>query len=229
MPEAEGAYYLALVLRRRGDRPVVSQRVVRAVSPAATTKGLKARKVTVLGATGEAERWLKARRIEYAASLVKGVVGGDVAVVWDAAKAPRKAAAAIHKFVAAGGRLVILHQPKWTWTELLDVQFAQRRSSRAFAYARAAHPVLANVDAEFLKRFNGEPGTVADRIISGKAVAGATKLLWIENPTRPVMVSLTSGKGEIIICTLNLKSRIHKGKPGHDPAAERIMLNLLQR
>ena len=229
VPEAEGAYYLALVLRRRGDRPVVSQRVVRAVAPAATAKGLKGREVTVLGATGEAERWLKARRIEYATSLVKGAVGGEVAVVWDAAKAPREAADAVRKFVAAGGRLVILNQPKWTWTELLDVQFAQRRSSRAFAYARAGHPVLANVDAEFLKRFNGQPGTVADRVITGGALTGARKLLWIENLTRPVMVSLPSGKGEIIICTLNLKSRIHKGKPNHDPAAERILLNLLQR
>ena len=67
------------------------------------------------------------------------------------------------------------------------------------------------------------------RSVPGGPLDGARKLLWIENPSRPVMMSLPSGKGEIIICTLNLKSRIHKGKPHYDPAAERILLNLLQR
>ncbi|KPK79390.1 MAG: hypothetical protein AMJ81_13315 [Phycisphaerae bacterium SM23_33] len=232
MPEVEGVYYLAAVLRREGDKPVISQRTVRAIDPKVTAGGLNKRNVVIIGATAAAEGWLKGHEIPFAAWDGKGKLAGEVAVVWDAGRvsdAARANAAAIRRFVSAGGRLVILNQRGWEWKELADFELRQEVSSRAFPHVRARHAMLAGVNPEFLKRFNGLPGTVADRVITGEALKDATKLLWIVRPEYTVAAALPAGQGEIVICTLNLKSRIHKAQPNYDPAAERILLNLIAR
>jgi hypothetical protein len=232
VPEVEGVYYLAAVLRRDGDEPVVSQRTVRAIDPQLSLRGLKERKVVIIGSTASAEKWFKAHQIPFVAPSGRGRLAGDVVLVWDAARASaaaRAAAPAIRRLVAAGGRLVILNQRRWEWKQLADFDLRREVSSRAFPYARARHPMLVGVNGEFLKRWNGLPGVVADKAITGSAPEGTKKLLWIANPENTVALSLPLGKGEIVVCTLNLKSRIHKGQPNYDPAAERILLNLISR
>jgi hypothetical protein len=232
VPEAEGVYYLAAVLRREGDRPVVSQRVVRSIDPKLTAAGLKQRRVTLIGPTAAAGKWLKRHQLTAAVWAGKGPVAGDVAVVWDAARVPEAARAnpaGVREFVSAGGRLVILNPRQWTWTDLVDFKLAKEVSSRAFAYPQARHPMLTGVKADFLQRFNGLPGAAADRVIAGEAVKDARKLLWIVRPGRTIAAAVPMGKGEIVICTLNLKSRIDLSRPRYDPAAERILLNLIAR
>ena len=89
--------------------------------------------------------------------------------------------------------------------------------------------LLAGIDPEFLKRWNGLPGEIADRVIKGEILNRARRLLWIENPDQPVAVSVAEGKGEIVICLLNFRDRLGNGENAYDPVAERVMLNLLRR
>ncbi len=228
VPAQEGAYYLAAVLRRSGDRPVVSQRVVRSIRPP-DAPAADGPKVLLLGATAAAEKWLKARGLPYVTSLKAGKPAGGVAVVWDEgrlSKDARSAGKALRRFAAGGRRVVVLGPRRWDWSELADFKLHAAVGSRAFPYAGAKHPVLSGIDPQWLRRFNGIPGTVAERYID-PADAGATRLLWIDTPDRPVLVALPVGKGEILLCTLNLKSRLAPSGPNHDPAAERIVWALL--
>ena len=234
VPAKEGNYHLAVVVTRKSAKPVVSQRVVRAIDPQISREGLTGRPVVVLGASAAAEKWLKARNIPYRTAIAGGAPAGSVVVIWNAAAisdAQRAAAAPrIRKHVRGGGRLVILRQGGWDWTKLLDFGMDAGKltaSSRAFPYSRARHPMLSGIDPEFLKRWNGLPGTVADRVLTGEALKDAKKLLWINKNTKPVAVSVPLGSGEMVVCTLLLASHL-RGRT-YDPVAERIMLNLLGR
>ena len=235
VPRAEGSYFLAVVLRREGARPVVSQRVVRAIDSDVTAAGLNGKPVVVLGAGPAGRKWLKQRGIPFRASIGKGKLDAHVVVVWNADKiapAVRKAATAkIRRYVKAGGRLVILRHDKWDWTSLVDATMepGPKSASRAFAYSRARHPMLTGIDPEFLKRWNGLPGTVADRVLAGDLLTAGKKLLWINSPPRPVAVSVPMEAGEVVLCTLDLAGHLGGADGTYDPVAERILLNLLQR
>jgi len=194
---------------------------------AVTTAGLADRKVVLLGATDAAKKWLTARKIPVAGSMERD----SVVIVWNlpsVTRAQRADARAIRRFAAGGGRVVVLRQAKWDWPELIDVEMLSLLGSRAFPYSKATHPVLKNVDPLFLRRFNGAPGGVADRSISGDLVKDAKRLLWVERPACPVMVSFPVGKGEILVTTMTLKTRL-RGAAHHDPVAERLLLNMIGR
>ena len=137
--------------------------------------------------------------------------------------------AAIQEFVRGGGRVVILAQEEWDWKILVDFDMDKVRSSRAFIYPDAKHPLLTGIDGEYLKRWNGLPGEMAGRVIKGGILERADKLLWIEEPKTPVCISVPEGKGEIVICLLNFNGRLGHGAKARDPVAERMLLNLLQR
>ena len=232
VPPKEGNYFLAVVTRIPGSRPVVSQRVVRAIDPAITDKGLKPHRVVGLGLPGDMQAWLKARHIPFSTSIGDGHVEGDVVVVGfvgNVAAGDKARAGSILEFVRQGGRLVILAQDQWDWKDLIDFDLGKGRSSRAFTYPDASHPMLAGIDPEYLKRWNGLPGEVADKTIKGDVLKRAKRLLWIETPDQPVAVSLPEGEGEIIISLLDMRRRLDPAEDQYDPVAERILLNLLQR
>jgi len=231
VPRRQGVYYLAVVVRRSGDRPVVSQRVVRAFANEMPAERLKAKRAVVLGASRNAEAWLKGRGVGYTTSLRDGVIRADVLLIWDAGKiseSQRSAATPILlDFVKRGGKLVILSQARWTWKELVDFKPAREFSSRAFLYPGVEHPMLAGIGPEFLKRWNGLPGRIADHAIEGDLLKRGKKLLWIENPQHAIAVSLPVGRGEILVCFLKIKPRISRTSKTYDPVAERILCNLI--
>ena len=230
VPEKPGLYYLAAVVRREGAQPVVSQRVVRSFSRAGLYAKLHDRKAVVLGADQDARSWLKLREITFTETLGQDRIAGDVVVIWNESTVgadQRSAAPAIRSFVEAGGRLVILAQPEWTWRELIDFEPAKEYSSRAFPYPGAEHRMLDGIDPEYLKRWNGLPGRVADKAIEGDVLKQGRKLLWIETPEHVVAHALPLGKGEIVICYLKLKPRILSEADAYDPVAEAVLVNLL--
>jgi len=230
-PSVEGNYFLAAVTRIPGGAPVVSQRVVRSIRPAAENALANSRFV-LLGAPENVVGYLRRRGVAYTTSIRDGGISGDTVIIGPTnaiAAEDRSRTSAIREFVRNGGKLVILSQDEWNWNDLVDFQVDKARASRAFIYPGTDHPLLAGIDPEFLKRWNGLPGEIADRVIKGGVLNRARRLLWIENPDQPVAVSVAEGKGEIVICLLNFRDRLSPGESAYDPAAERVMLNLLRR
>jgi len=231
LPDKEGQYYVAAVLRRQGERPVVSQRVVRAIAAEPLDGRLRGQRVLVLGGPQRFGAWLK-RRGARTTTLGSGKIDADVVVVWDPKKVPdaqRKMAPAILDFVKAGGRLVALDPPQWYWDELIDFQTRDNVASRAFAYPDAKHPMLRGIRREFLMRWNGRPNAVTKRRLHGDLLEKGTKLLWSGKPENTVAHNLPIGKGEIVVCLLEVKGRITRSEAKYDPVAERIVTNLLAK
>ena len=246
-PKEEGVYYLAAVLHRKGARPVVSQRQVQTVDPAVSVAGVKRPGVTVLGGDATITGFLKSHGFEHSAGLTNGKVNGEVAVLWgqkSLAAMGAETEQAVVDFAKGGGKVLILNQHRWrgrinrnekdpiewTWKKLADFSLMQRESSRAHIFAKAAkHSMFTNVPKELLWRWNCLPGVVADRFIQGPAVKKGKPLAWIENPQRPVAVSLPLGKGEVIISTLVFTRRVNPRSPYRDLAAERVLLNMIGR
>ena len=190
VPDKPGLYYLAAVVRREGTQPVVSQRVVRSFSQRGLYEKLHNRTAVGLGADQDARSWLKLRKVTFSETAGQDNIAGDVVVVWDASAIGadhRSAAPAIRSFVEAGGRLVVLAQPEWTWRELIDFEPAREFSSRAFPYPGVQPRMLAGIHPEYLKRWNGLPGTVAVGDITGPAMKPARKILWVRAPGTTVM------------------------------------------
>jgi len=238
VPEEEGVYYLAAVVREEGEKPVVSQRVARAIKVDRPQTISKTNGVVLLGGDDTAQNWLRQEQIPHVTSILDEGLDGKVVLIWDVGKvseADRSAAPAILAHVRNGGRLVIVDQPKWTWKELVNFEIRQSFarqvvvSSRVFPYDGVSHSVLANIDPEFLKRWNGLPGTISDAAIEGNVVERGEKLLWAwaGKDKRPVALSLSESRGEILICLLHLKSHVTKGTENYDPVADRILTNLV--
>jgi len=235
VPEEEGSYFLAAVVREEGEKPVVSQRVVRSIAPA-SPKAIPG--VVLLGGDETARRWLQLREIPFIESFAEERLANEAIVVWDVDKVPevgRPSTESVLRHVRNGGRLVILNQPKWTWSDLVnfEIQSATERqpvvNSRVFPYEDVTHPMLANIDPEYLWRWNGLPGTVSDSVVAGDAAARGTKLLWAwaGMERKPVALAVPEGEGEIVICLLQLKSHVTRGAASYDPVADRILTNLL--
>ena len=231
LPEKEGEYHLAAVVRRKGVRPVVSQRVVRAIKPEPLDGRLKGRKVATLGGPQWFSAWLKRRGVEVLA-LGAGRIDVDVVVVWDYQKltdAEKKRAATILDFVKRGGRLVVLDVARWYWDDLVDFQTRGTRASRAFAFPKVKHPMLAGIKREYLMRWNGIPHEITQRRVYGPLLAKGTKLLWADAPKNTVAMNLPTGKGDIVVSLLRVKTRIDRKSKTYDPVAERVVTNLLAK
>jgi hypothetical protein len=238
VPKIEGSYFLAAVLSRDGDAPVVSQRVVRAVNASATVASLKGRRVVLLGGDDVVRSWLT----QHGCKVVAQPADGDVILIWDAATltdAERGMAPTLRAFAEAGGRIVVANQTSWSWTELADCriglpEFEWRNPvvcSRAHAYEGIEHPLLTDVPATWLWRWNGLPGAIANEILldDSPALQQGRKLLWASKPEFTAALSLPIGAGEIVFCQLRLRDRIRRDGEPYDPVAERVLANLLTR
>lgn len=198
---------------------------------------LRKQRVVVLGGDPIARWTLRGLGLEYLPHWTQDGQSPDVVVVWDGRKVraeDRERTAEIVEWVRHGGRLVVLDQETWDWPQLADFKLSEQSngvtgiSSRAFFYTEgAAHPAFAGLPAETFKRWNGLLGRVANRYFADPLPQGATKLMWMENPTEPVMVSIPLGEGEILLCQLQLKQRVAPDSEQYDPAAERLFVNLL--
>ena len=145
---------------------------------------------------------------------------------------PRRpsAASALCDFAARAGHVIVLGTRKWDWKGLCDVSVPESRPfSRVFPHVGANHPILAGIAPEWLKRWNGLPGTVAVAKIEGPAVEAGSPLLWAVEPKTTVVaeVPAAEGGGKVLFCQLDLRNHVSPGPTAYDPVAERILLNLL--
>jgi hypothetical protein len=232
VPARPGTYYLAAVLRRPGQRPVVSQRVVHAVAPPALAPARRPADVVLLGADRTLEGWFDRMGIarrgpgvvdRRAASLI--VVGGRLVPESSDDGATQELLDA----VAGGARLVVLDPRRWSWPRLVDFTIASGEpTSRVFAYGAAGTDLLSGIPAPFFTRWNGLPGTLAYGFVSSGA-PDLEPVMWGNNPKEPVLVRIPHGRGEIVIALLRIVSRVDRRSEWYDPAAEWLLINLIRQ
>ena len=238
-----GATFLLRPAPRFCSALYISQREIRAIADPAPGQKLKGVKLVVLGADKAGLKWLKDNGADVATAMPKEKLLAAAVIVWDAKAIDdeqRKCAPAILDYVREGGRLVILDQLIWDWKELADLKFvglgtkselayessSEAASSRAFpCKGMEKHALLAGLPVETLRRWNGLPGTIADRCIAVGDLKDAKPILWSEDPKKIVAADIPAGKGKIMVCLLHAKNRL-EGK-SYDPVAVQIILNLL--
>jgi hypothetical protein len=233
LPDREGSYWLTARTTGIPGRAVLSQRFVRAVRPPEIPPVLRDRRFVVLGGDAAADAWFQSRGLQARHDLDKPAAGQDAVVIWNAAHltlAEKRQAGVLRDFVAAGGRVVVLATRAWDWTELCDIKVGEMRGSRAFLYPGVQHAMLAGIRPEWLTRWNGLPGTVAAGSLEGPALETATEILWVREPKTCVAaeVPVTGGQGTVLVSQLDVQRHVDRAKPGYDPVAERILINLLQ-
>ena len=226
LPDEEGSYWLTARTTGIERRPVLSQRFVRAVAPTPVSLRARQRTFVLLGADNRAKAWFAAKGLPVSTSTEGLDPGKHTMLVWDASRltpTERQAAPALCDFAGRGGHVIVLGTRKWDWTSLCDVSVPQSRPfSRVFPHVGADHPLLAGIDPEWLKRWNGMPGTVAVAKIEGPAVKAGTSLLWaVESKTTiAAEVPAASGTGRILFVQLDLQQRLDRSQPTYDPVLD---------
>jgi hypothetical protein len=212
---------------------VLSQRFVHAIKPPTLSDTAKQRTFVVLGSSDAARAFFKSHGLRTSDQLDTLLPETHWVVIWNAThltEDEKRSAKALGNFAARGGRVIVLSTSSWTWPELCDVKIGKaRRFSRVFPHEPAVHTVLQSFNPQWLIRWNGFPGTVGLAPLEGPAMANAEKILWAKEPKATVaaMLPAAEGSGRILFVQLDLQRRLDPSKPAYDPAAERLLLNLL--
>jgi len=233
LPDHEGSYWLTARTTGIPGRAVLSQRFVRAVRPPEVPAPLRPGHFVVLGGDAVADTWFQSHGLPVDHSLENLVPGKHVVVIWNAAHlstAEKRQTRVLREFAASGGRVIVLATRTWDWTELCDIRIGEMQGSRAFPYQGTSHSMLAGIRPEWLTRWNGLPGTVAAGSLNSPALATAERILWVREPKTCVAaeVPVAEGKGTILFSQLDVSRHVDRSKPGYDPVAERVLINVLQ-
>lgn len=214
-------------------RPVLSQRFVRAIKPAIVSDATRQLTFVVLGSSDAARAFFKSKGLRTSDKLDELSPDSHEVVIWNAthlSEAEKRSAKVLREFAARGGQIIVLSTPSWNWPELCEVTIGKaRRFSRVFPHQPATHRMMSGIDPQCLTRWNGFPGTVGLAPLEGPALAPANKLLWAREPGTTVVALLPAaeGAGRILFAQLDLQRRLEPSKAYYDPAAERLLLNLL--
>jgi hypothetical protein len=236
LPKEEGNYWLTARLTGAKDRPVLSQRFVRAVHAPAASEALQRRTFVLFGADDAARAFFRSMKLKTEESSQmsgKSTLTPEkhTVVIWNAARMTADEKRVFGRlfidFANRGGRVIVLSADPWNWKELCDIKLEHdRRFSRVFPSGEI------DIDAQWLIRWNGLPGTVARGKLSGEAMERAKPILWAKEPETVVMASVpaASGSGSILFSLLNF----HDFGNGislvaRDPVAARLLLRLLER
>jgi hypothetical protein len=234
LPAKAGSYWLTARTTGSEGRPVLSQRFVRAVEPPEIPSADRRRDIVLLGADEVSEAYCREQGIVAAKELGDLSPDDGVVIVWNPAKLShdeRQSAPAICRFANQGGRVVVLSTTKWNWPELCEIQVDRMGGSRVFSYDNSTHWLLQGVDSECLKRWNGLPGTVAAASLAGPSLQHSRKILWVREPKHTVVAELPAagGDGVVLFSQLGMRGRVLRLGNNYDPAAERILVNILSR
>ncbi len=235
LPLQEGNYWLtARTTGGIAGRPVLSQRFVRAIIPPRIHGPAKERTFVVLGADITALVYFKSKGLKASRHVEELKPDENVVIIWNPASLTgqeKSTAMRLCDFAAAGGHIVILSTPSWDWKELCDIQIGSVGGSRVFRYDDTEHYILSGIHPEYLKRWNGLPGTVAVASLKGSAVQGGKRVLWVRDPTSAVVVEapVTSGDGTLLFSQLDIRSHLDPKSSTYDPVADKILWNMLAR
>jgi hypothetical protein len=235
LPEEEGAYWLAARLTGVPGRPVLSQRFVRAIQPVDVPESLRQRTYVVLGGSDAASAFFDSRGLRTWDQVDQLSPADHTVVIWDAERltpAEKRNARALCEFADRGGHVLVLAASSWNWPELCRVDIKHGpRFSRVFPHRNLRGALIDSLDPQWLIRWNGLPGTVAVGTLEGSVMERAEKLLWAREAETTVTawVPAASGQARILFSQLDLQRRVERSSPFYDPAAERILLMMLEQ
>lgn len=234
LPKKEGVYCLTARTIGAKQRPVLSQRFVRAIESPVIPDQLKGRTFVILGKDSRAINYFKTKGLKTSDSLNDLNPKEHVVIIWNAENlthSEKQQAETLHHFANAGGRVIILSTLSWDWHEFCDVTVNKRSGpfSRVFPCENMAHPILKGINPEWLMRWNGLPGTVAVAEITGPALKDSKPLLWAGKPTSIVTaeIPVPHGNGKILFSQLDIQNHITISSDHYDPVAEKMLINLL--
>jgi hypothetical protein len=239
VPEATGVYYLAAVTRREGDRPAVSQRVVRSLQPPADD-ALAGRSIAVLGGDEAVTAWCTARGARVCGVASNDIAQADVVLIWNPmhlSAAESNALATVRNYAEHGGRVVAFLDSMWdaapvagctvTNAEPTVVPHRDWGYRRVFPCALDPHPLVERIRPDGLVRWNGFDAKVCIGGICLDAAPNARKLYWGGSPERLCMAAIPVGEGEVIVTSMLVRNRITRGSTTYDPSAEEVLVALL--
>ena len=233
-PSAPGSYWLTARATGPGvaGGPVLSQRFLHVVEPAAITEALTERTFVLLGSDANAA-FFGERGLATSSDTSSLDPNDDMVIIWDPANLTaeeKRSATALCRFADAGGHVVVLSTASWDWPALCAVQIGTRSSSRAFLYQGASHSMLAGIEPEFFTRWNclRRRGLVASNDLDN--LSGANEILWIYEPGNTVVaeVPAATGRGMILFSQLDIRDRLEDTEAEYDPVAERVLVNILR-
>jgi hypothetical protein len=231
VPETPGTYWLTARLTGIAGRPVLSQRFFRSISKPKPSEACRANSYIVLGGDDTSRAFFQGHGLKTTSADVALDPEHHVVVVWNPTQVAlneKRRTDDLRRFVSNGGRIVVLAARRWDWKDLCDIEVERTGGSRLFPYeGQAGHAVLKGVNLESLKRWNGLPGTVAVANIRGPAVQRATKILWVREPGRTTLLKIPIGEGRLLFSQLAVRGRVLSTSDRYDPAADRMLLNLL--
>jgi hypothetical protein len=233
LPDEAGCYWLTARMTGVAGRPVLSQRFVHAIKPPVVSEAAKRRTFVIVGSSEATRAFFNSKGLRTSDTLGELSPDEHVVVIWNATRLTENDklhAKALCDFADDGGRVLVLSTPAWNWPELCDARIGKaRRFSRVFPHQEGTHWMMSGLDRDWLIRWNGYPGTVGLAPLEGPAMAHAEKVLWAKEPgtTVAAMLPAAEGDGRILFLQLDLQRRVDPSKPQYDPAAERVLLNLL--
>jgi hypothetical protein len=168
-------------------------------------------------------------------------------IIWNAQdlnNTEKASAKALADFVISGGRMLVLSSRSWNWPEFGDITMTRSGPySRVFSGENINnHTMMKRIDPDYFIRWNGLPGTVAIGDIKfpkknsnsfgpsfGLSQYQIRNILWAGKPDLIVTaeVVFTEGKGSILFSQLDIQNHIDNSASNYDPAAEKILINML--
>ena len=235
LPDEEGSYWLTARLTGAKERPVLSQRFVRAVHAPVATETLRQRTFVLFGADRAARAFfqsahLQTQEVTNPETMPPLAPEKHTVVIWDAthvADGVKPLAKQLCDFAERGGRVIVLSTPAWNWRDLCDIKTNHKRFSRVFA-------VSEGIDPQWLIRWNGLhglDGAVACGTLDGDIMKQAKPILWARDPKTVVMATVpaATGTGSILFSQLDFRERVNPSGEHYDPIATRLLLRLLER
>jgi hypothetical protein len=233
VPEMPGTYWLTARLTGIEGRPVLSQRFFRSIGKLQPSESCCAKTYMVLGGDDTSRAFFAGHGLQTTPAETKLDPQRHVVVVWNpmlVSSDEKRRTEELRRFASQGGRIVILATRRWDWQDLCDIEVERTGGSRVFPYqGQAGHALLRDVNLESLKRWNGLPGTVAVASIRGPAAQQGKKILWVREPAHTVLEEIRMGEGRLLLSQLAVRDRVLPTSDRYDPAADRILLNLLTR
>ncbi|OGJ87973.1 MAG: hypothetical protein A2268_03795 [Candidatus Raymondbacteria bacterium RifOxyA12_full_50_37] len=236
IPETPGRYYfLALLESAQGAN--MSHRLFMAFKKPECPDEIIEKRIAVIESGKEVATLLRAlgcKNILHPDSLP---VAGMAVIGWDipADEDMMKHESRLKKFAEAGGKILVLEQRNWPFTNLAPISIERMggRSGVEMLFIKdARHPFWQGIDTDRFWRMNGQRQSVfqfaVKNLPDSSEIYAEGKESYTDKNFQIAVAEVKLGKGSMVFNQLKLRGRIEEKSPDFDPAALTIFYNMLQ-